>query len=173
MSSRGAVPLSTTNPPGPDNASEVTPPSPQEISEVAQRILASLTEEKRTHIRNAVMRSMNEEQRRQATATNKDALMSFIYQKAQSEIMNRDLPGKVDINDIRQQLQQQHQRHPPDQLQALIARQREMPPFSLAMLADLMTQRSHDDVDTTAATVATSSSKTVPPADVPPHAAQH
>jgi hypothetical protein len=87
--------------------------------------------------------------------------------------MNRDLPGKVDINDIRQQLQQQHQRHPPDQLQALIARQREMPPFSLAMLADLMTQRSHDDVDTTAATVATSSSETVPPADVPPHAAQH
>jgi hypothetical protein len=172
MSSRNAVPPSTANPPGPDNTNETTPPSPQEISEVAQRILASLTEEKRTHIRNAVMRTMSEEQRLQATATNKDPLMQFIFHKAQSEILNRDLPGRVDIIDIRQQLREQHQRLPPDQLQALIARQRGMPPFSLAMLADLMTQRSHDGVELFAATAATSSLEAGSAADVPLHAGQ-
>ena len=44
-------------------------PTPQEISETAQRMLASLTEEKKAQLRNGVMRSMNEQQRQQASAT--------------------------------------------------------------------------------------------------------
>jgi len=138
-----------------DNASETTPPSPQEIQEVAQRILVSLTEEKRSQLRNSVMRTMSEEQRRQATATNKDPLIQYIVQKAREESMNRNVSGQVDTQ---QRLQHQHQRLTSNQLQELNASQRglqhtDVPP---AMLAGLATQHSHDDVDTTAATVATS-----------------
>ena len=114
---------------------------------------------------------MSEEQRRQATATNKDPLIQYIVHKAREEIMNRNVSGQVDTQ---QQLQHQHQRLTPNQLQELNASQRglqytDVPP---AMLVDLATQRSHDNVDTTAATAATRSSQTEPLADIPLHASQ-
>lgn len=103
MSGNDAPPASRADPPGLDNASEITLPSPQEIQELAQRKLESPTEEKRSQLRNVVMRSMSEEQRQQAAAIKKDPLIQYIYQQARQDIMSRNLPGQVEI---RQQLRQ-------------------------------------------------------------------
>lgn len=159
MSSKGASPAGKTNPPDLDNTSEVALPSPQEIQEVAQCKLASLTEEQRAQIRNVVMRTMSEEQRQQATATKKDPLIQYVLQQARQDIMSRNLPAQVDI---RQQLQEQHQRLAPDELQSLVAQQHGLRrtdefPSALAMVA---TQR--PDPNAAATRVTTGSSQTEP-----------
>lgn len=104
--------LSTTtaDPSGPANTNEIAPPSepsPGEIQESAQRILASLSEEKRSRLRDAVMITMTEEQRRQAAATKKDPLMQFIFQKARSDIMNGTTSAQIGVRQQQQQQQQQ------------------------------------------------------------------
>jgi rRNA maturation endonuclease Nob1 len=157
MSSKGASPAGKNNPPDLDNTSEVTLPSPHEIQEVAQRKLASLTEEKRAQLRVAVMRTMSEEQRQQAAATKKDPLIQYILQQARQDIMSRNLPGQVDI---RQQLQEQHQRIAPDELQSLVAQQRGLRRTDVfSSLAMIATQPPFNDHNTAAPTVATSSSQ--------------
>ena len=89
--------------------SQMQQPTPQEINETAQRMLASLTEEKKAQLRNGVMRSMNEQQRQQASATKKDPLIQFIYQKARQDVMNRRASGQMANGQQPQQPQQQQQ----------------------------------------------------------------
>lgn len=162
MTGREGTPSTTTDPPGPENSSKITAPSPQEIQEVAQRKLASLTEEQQVQLRNVVMRTMSEEQRQQAAATKKDPLIQYIVQQARQDIMSRNLPGQIDI---RQQLQEQHQRLAPDELQSLVAQQRGMRRIDVfSSLAMIATQR--PDPNAAAASVATSSSQTEPATNV-------
>lgn len=89
MTDHGQNLSSTGDPPGSDSSSENASPTPQEIRETAQRMLVSLTEEQQIRLRNGVMRTMSEKQRQQASATKKDPLIQFIYQKARQDIMNR------------------------------------------------------------------------------------
>jgi hypothetical protein len=139
----------TVDPAGSVNTNEIVPPSdpsPGEIQEVAQRILASLTEEKRNQIRTAVMRSMNEEQRRQAAATMKDPLIQFVSHKARSDIMNGTASAEIG-NGKQQHQQQQRQQQTINMSLGAPRRGLEAHTFLCAM----MTQLPHDGINTTAA----------------------
>ena len=109
MSDRDNTPFTTTgDPASPAKTNEIAPPSdpsPQEIQEVAQRILVSLTEEKRSRLRDAIMSTMTEEQLRRAAANKKDPLMQFIFQKARSHIINGALSAEIDVGQQQQEQQ--------------------------------------------------------------------
>lgn len=143
MAGRDNTPSTTTvDLAGSVNTNEIVPPSdpsPGEIQEVAQRILASLTEEKRNQIRTAVMRSMNEEQRRQAAATMKDPLIQFVFHKARSDIVNGTKSAQIGVRKQQQQQQQQ------------VTNMAHGTVF-FTSLPSLMTQVPHNGFNTTAAT---------------------
>jgi hypothetical protein len=75
--------------PNPQQAAPMQQPPAQEIQEAAQRMMASLSDEKRAALRNNVMRNMTEQARQQASATKKDPLVQFIFQRARQEVMSR------------------------------------------------------------------------------------
>jgi hypothetical protein len=75
--------------PNPQQPAQMQQPPAQEIQETAQRMMAGLSEEKRAALRNGVMRNMTEQQRQQASATKKDPLVQFVFQKARQEVMAR------------------------------------------------------------------------------------
>ena len=77
------------NPPNPQQAASMQQPPAAEIQETAQRMMATLSEEKIAQLRNNVMRNMSEQARQQASATKKDPLIGFIFQRARQEVMNR------------------------------------------------------------------------------------
>ena len=77
------------NTPNPQQAAPMQQPPAQEIQETAQRIMSTLSEEKRAQLRNGVIRSMTEQQRQQASATKKDPLIQYIFSKARQEVMTR------------------------------------------------------------------------------------
>lgn len=67
------------------------PPTSQEVRETATCLMAALTDEEKTRLRNEAMRSMNEQQRQQATAMNKDPLLQHMMQKVRQDIMSRGI----------------------------------------------------------------------------------
>jgi hypothetical protein len=67
----------------------------QEVQEAAQRIMAGLTDEKKVHLRNNVIRNMTEQQRQQASATKRDPLVSFVFTKAKQEVLGRRQSGQA------------------------------------------------------------------------------
>lgn len=91
--------------PNPQQAPPMQQPPAQEIQETAQRMMATLSDEKRAQLRNGVMRSMSEQQRQQASAAKKDPLVSFIFQKARQEVMNRRASAQASGGQQQQNMQ--------------------------------------------------------------------
>lgn len=65
-----------------------------EIQKVASRMLGSLTDEKKTQLRAAILRSMTEEQRKMASTARKDPLIAFIFAKAREEVKGSGKPAQ-------------------------------------------------------------------------------
>jgi hypothetical protein len=64
-------------------------PHVQEIQDVARRMMATLTDEKKAQLRNGIMRNMTEQQRQESSATKKDPLIGFVFQKATQQVIGR------------------------------------------------------------------------------------
>lgn len=70
-------------------STQMQPPTQPEIQEIAARMMGSLTEDKKTMLRNNVIKSMNEQQRQQVSASKRDPLVQFIMGKAREEALKR------------------------------------------------------------------------------------
>jgi hypothetical protein len=64
--------------PNPQRPAQIQQPPEQEIEETAQRMMATLSEEKRATLRNHVIRFMTEQQCRQALEAKKDPLVKYL-----------------------------------------------------------------------------------------------
>jgi hypothetical protein len=64
--------------PNPQRPAQMQQPPEQEIEEIAQRMMATLSEEKRATLRNHVIRFMTEQQCRQALEAKKDPLVKYL-----------------------------------------------------------------------------------------------
>jgi hypothetical protein len=84
--------------PNPQQTSQIQQVTEQELRETASRMLNSLSEEKKTHLRNQLMHGMNEQQRQAASAAKRDPLVQWVYSKARADILNRRANGQQPQN---------------------------------------------------------------------------